>query len=370
MPGTCASFLRFLLFFWTFFVGTVDALHLRAPASESSIAISGAVGQPLDFPVGSSCLCVGFWPWGEALNPGPSGDDCSLLSVGVTNPSGLRGKEEQAVSLGPGIWNFAETQLSHVTQRSCSSHLRSMARLSGRDLRVHMGEPVVPRANSTWAGTWSGVCSVSDFPSREVALTYRGERSCGRILTTQHFVHQISLLVGTVYGYPKGPTWPQARKLTEDLVSVLTQELVLGSSGPRIICGDFNCHDTELEAFKLWHRMGWRSAQDYANEVWDQPRVMTCKSSTEPDMVWNLSPCCIRFKCMMSSWSTLLFRLTFLFLFTPVGRCLGRCHLLSLGNRLTLLGLILRLLTGWCLRILMWCGLIGVPRLRMLWMVG
>eukprot|EP00438_Fugacium_kawagutii_P028090 Skav211003 [mRNA] locus=scaffold1610:94452:115803:- [translate_table: standard] len=225
-----------------------------------------------------------FWPWGEALNPGPP-----PLCIGFSNPSGLRGKESHALAMGPGIWNFSETQLSHVTQRSCSTCLRSLAVQEGRDLRIHMGEPVATRANSQWAGTWSGVCTFSDFPSREVALAYGGERSCGRVLTTQHFVRNFAVLVSSVYGYPRGPTWPNARQLTEDLVSVLSREVVLGASGPRIIGGDFNCGDNDLEAFRLWHRMGWRSAQDFAWEMWGVEKKMTCKAATEPDLVW-LSP--------------------------------------------------------------------------------
>eukprot|EP00438_Fugacium_kawagutii_P034760 Skav225372 [mRNA] locus=scaffold329:102549:105833:- [translate_table: standard] len=96
-------------------------------------------------------------------------------------------------------------------------------------------------------------------------------------------------MIATVYGYPRGPTWPQARRLTEDLVAVLSREVVLGATGPRIICGDFNCTDTDLEAFHFWHRMGWRSAQDFAMEAWGQEKIMTCKGATEPDLIW-LSP--------------------------------------------------------------------------------
>eukprot|EP00438_Fugacium_kawagutii_P026601 Skav213727 [mRNA] locus=scaffold2563:115961:120707:+ [translate_table: standard] len=180
-------------------------------------------------------------------------------------------------------------QLSHVTQRSTAAQCRALASEQGRDVRVHLGEPVATRSNSQWAGSWSGVGTISDFPSRELHLAYQGERSCGRVLTTQHFVQSFALTVATVYGYPRGPTWPNARQLTESLVEVLSQEIVLGASGPRIIGGDFNCGDSDLEAFRYWQRMGWRSAQDFALEMWGVEKKMTCKGSTEPDLVW-LSP--------------------------------------------------------------------------------
>eukprot|EP00438_Fugacium_kawagutii_P032420 Skav234923 [mRNA] locus=scaffold840:956698:961575:+ [translate_table: standard] len=232
---------------------------------------------------------LGFWPWGEALNPGPGCGAQHVVSVGFTNPSGLRGKEAQALSLGQGIWNFAETQLSHVTQRSSWQSFRSLAVASGRDLRVHMGAPVATRANSQWAGTWSGVCAISDHPSKELSLAYGGERSCGRLLTTQHFVNGLPLLISNVYGYPRGPTWPRAKQLTTELLSVLTQEIVLGSTGPRLIGGDFNWEEADLEPFALWQRFGRRSAQDLAWELWGVEKQKTCKAATTPDIVW-LSP--------------------------------------------------------------------------------
>eukprot|EP00435_Cladocopium_sp_Y103_P032036 s2378_g8.t1 len=68
-------------------------------------------------------------PWfpcfrfGEALHPGPS--PLGELVVGCTNPGGLRFKEALAISQGPGVWTYAETQLSAVTQISAKKALQS-----------------------------------------------------------------------------------------------------------------------------------------------------------------------------------------------------------------------------------------------------
>ena len=153
--------------------------------------------------------------WGEALHPGPEGD-CHLF--GFSNPSGLRQKEHAAVALGPGVWSFSETQLSWVTQRTCDQQLRHLAAAQHRQVRIHMGAPVATRATSEWAGTWSGVMTFSDFPSQEIMLPYAGERSCGRLLTTRHLIGACSVLNTVVYGYPKGPTWPNAASLTDQLL--------------------------------------------------------------------------------------------------------------------------------------------------------
>ena len=40
--------------------------------------------------------------YGEAKNPGPTTGD--LLTVGVSNPGGLRQKEDILLGMGPGIW--------------------------------------------------------------------------------------------------------------------------------------------------------------------------------------------------------------------------------------------------------------------------
>lgn len=152
----------------------------------------------------------GFWPWGEALNPGPcsnaftTGSDLDLLACSFSNPTGLRGKEGHLIDLGPGIHACSETQLSSVTQPSCARQLKSLARTAARNLRVHFGAPAPLRSNSDWAGSWTGVAVISDYPSFEVHLPYSEERACGRLLTTRHLIGSFSLLHVTVYGFPPG----------------------------------------------------------------------------------------------------------------------------------------------------------------------
>eukprot|EP00435_Cladocopium_sp_Y103_P057066 s239_g19.t1 len=48
-------------------------------------------------------------------------------------------------------------------------------------------------------------------------------------------------------------------------------------------------NDQGSPIFDLWRQWGWRSAQEFAEQHWGQPRQFTCKHSTECDMVW-LSP--------------------------------------------------------------------------------
>ena len=53
-----------------------------------------------------------------------------------SNPSGMRGKELQALDLGPGLWFFTETQLSEATMPSVRRSLQLGARQQHRQVRV------------------------------------------------------------------------------------------------------------------------------------------------------------------------------------------------------------------------------------------
>ena len=118
--------------------------------------------------------CLDYFPWGEALNPGPQETLGDTVSFSFSNPSGLRNKEGHVVDLGPGVHAFSETQLSHVTQGSCARQLRSLARQQSRGVRVHFGAPAPLRIRSDWAGSWTGVATISDYPGKQT-LTSTGD---------------------------------------------------------------------------------------------------------------------------------------------------------------------------------------------------
>ena len=285
-----SSFLWFILVFST----SIGADALQFPFAR--FYELGAAGLVPDCHIGlgdscsvhdGSALC-GCFRWGEARHPAPT-DQGVRVSLGFSNPSGLRNKEDHLMDLGPGIWSCSESHLTKVTQSSCRRRLKLLAASSHRDLRIHFGAAVPTRSNSDWAGTWAGVLTLSDFPSQEILLPDTGGRACGRLLTTCHYIQGHSLMVSVCYGYPKGPTWPDAKNLNELLLDTLTREVVLGSSGPRAIGGDFNVSETQLFAFDTWRQKGWRSAQELAADWWDQDPQWTCKNATAPDMIW-LSP--------------------------------------------------------------------------------
>lgn len=84
-------------------------------------------------------LMRGTTRYGEAQHPGPSHGD--ILTVGVSNPSGLRQKEDVLLGLGPGIWGMAETQLSATTFRTSAGYLSRQGRTFNREVKLRGGAP-------------------------------------------------------------------------------------------------------------------------------------------------------------------------------------------------------------------------------------
>ncbi|CAK8995360.1 Putative ATP-dependent RNA helicase DHX57 [Durusdinium trenchii] len=117
----------------------------------------------------------------------------------------------------------------------------------------------------------------------------RSEQESGRIVTSAHLLGNTKLQVINAYGYCRGPTWPKAKQLTENLLSTVTSHFVIGGFGIRTICGDFNFSEDELDSFEIWRQFGWVSAQRFASFHWGHLVKPTCKGATERDFIW-LSP--------------------------------------------------------------------------------
>ena len=236
--------------------------------------------------------CVDFAPLtqntgvriGEARHPGPG------LTLSTSNPGGLRNKEALISSLGPGIHQFSETHVSAHTASAVKNTIKFIGMKEHRHLSTHFGHHAAVRANSQWAGTWSGVASVSDFVCKPLQLDWPTPLwESSRVQATLHNIGLHQILVVNIYGYPRGPTWPKAASLTSALLEHVSKQIVFGFSGLAAICGDMNFNPDELHEFAVWKSLGWQSAQDLALARWNQEIQMTCKHATQRDQVW-LSP--------------------------------------------------------------------------------
>ncbi len=243
---------------------------------------------------------VHFARIGEAAVPGPAQVDFSDVSepdwfhanqpsfcIGIGNPSGIGNKLHVLDSFPRGWWHLAETQASKFQQCCLESRLRSISRIQGRSIRSVLGAPAKLRAGSSHAGSWTGVLSFGDCPLRELpVVSSNGEYSSGRISFSTAFLQGLEIAAATVCLPPKGPSYPNARQLSELLLQRISEEVVFGRQGPRLILGDFNCVAGSLDAMKLWSTQGFVEVQSYFSSVYGYTPRMTCKGATAPDQIW------------------------------------------------------------------------------------
>ena len=112
-------------------------------------------------------------------------------------------------------------------QCALQGYFRSLAFRSGRHLRSTLGAPAPLRPGSVRAGGWTGVLSFGDCPLRNVSVVWpSGEYESGRVLMSMASHAGLELVAATVYLPPRGPTFPNALALSEDLLTPITEELV------------------------------------------------------------------------------------------------------------------------------------------------
>ena len=247
---------------------------------------------------------------GEATVPGPglasaasSSDPDSFVDppkwaltqvpefcLGVGNPSGINNKLHSLDCFPVGLWHLAETQASRHQQFAFQRHLRNVSWRSNRFLRCSLGAPAPLRVGSSVAGSWTGVLCFGDCPLRKVPCVWpSGEYHSGRVLVTVGQIGGLTVTTATLYCPPKGPTFPRATELSEELLVPITENLVFGRAGPRAILGDFNCPAGHLQQMRIWKDQGWIELQDLMQQKFGVAPRPTCKGSSTPDQIW-LSP--------------------------------------------------------------------------------
>ena len=238
---------------------------------------------------------------GEAAVPGPSEDSFMTppawalpaqfdFCLGVGNPGGIANKHHMVEQFPLGWWHLVETQASKRQQCSFHKHIKSMAWRQDRSLRSTCGAPAPLRSGSLTSGSWTGVATFGDCSLRQVPCVMpEGAYASGRIDFTVAYMCGFELTAATIYCPPKGPTFPQAKALSEALLVPVTEQLVYGRSGPRAILGDFNCVAGSLDAMKHWISQGWVELQSHLYHTYGIEPKMTCKEATSPDQIW-ISP--------------------------------------------------------------------------------
>ena len=125
---------------------------------------------------------------------------------------------------------------------------------------------------------------------RELTIPWRGaEYQCSRVVAGTSYYGQMQITSAAVYGAPRSPTFKRPLALTHDILTTLTEELVEGQQGLRVIAGDFNADIVDFDCIRTWFAKGWVELQHYALQAWGRPLEPTCKGKTFRDFVF-LSP--------------------------------------------------------------------------------
>ena len=143
--------------------------------------------------------------------------------------------------LPSGIWGISETHLAAPGLRTVSTAFHRAGREYNRNLSIRPGALVPLRSRSDTAGTWSGVMTVGDAIIRPVNINWLGNEFIeGRAQLVECWLGPFSLTGANIYGWPSGPTYPNAVADTNALLETVIKELVISRTGPRYLLGDFN----------------------------------------------------------------------------------------------------------------------------------
>ena len=248
-----------------------------------------------------SVFFLAFFRVGEAAVPGPraSSPDSFLdaptwslpeqpeFCIGSGNPSGINNKLHTLDFFPKGWFHLAETQASRSQQSLVQSHLRAVSARQNRNLRCCVGAPAPLRPGSQHSGSWTGVLNFGDCHLRQVPSFWpAGEYNSGRVMLTVAHIANLQITSATVYCPAKGPSFPQATELAESLLEPVTEALVFGRAGARIICGDFNTSAGSLRQMQIWRSQGWAEIQEIMYSRHSLAPRHTCKGATTPDQIW------------------------------------------------------------------------------------
>ena len=149
------------------------------------------------------------------------------------------------------------------------------------------GAPSSLRARSESVGTFTGVLAISPWPTRALPLGSTQEwLPTARYQVVGTCIHNLWLQIAMVYGYPHSSTHQYPRFHTEQLLEAAINRIACQASGPRVIMGDFNWLQPELQQLDRLEAMGFRDLQSIAEEWWGRPPLPTGKGSRRIDFVY------------------------------------------------------------------------------------
>ena len=253
------------------------------------------------WPISGSMPCVSRWlllvlfspgciRFGEALHPGPSDQAATHdFCIGCFNPSGLAGKAQvinEYLNHGD-LWLVAET---HLSTRSLSSFRKSLRVTQSPFQYIASGYPVPVRLHSHSSGGWKGVAALSKHPTRTQPVGWDDDvKFSSRAMLTSTLLHDMWITAGTLYGESAGTWHPYHLQNNDKLLRAIATQVCIYSTGLRVVAGDFNLAENDVQAFSILEASGFKDLQSIAADRWGHVIQNTCKSATRVDFCY-ISP--------------------------------------------------------------------------------
>ena len=230
---------------------------------------------------------------GEATNPGPvfmpkCDENLQILdsnswSCGVFNPSGANARVDILANLPGQVWFGSET---HLTNHGVSKVRKGLKALASKYKYFVPGFPCEHRSDSG-VGNFSGVCAMSTFPCRPLPNSFEPELyRTARLQVVGLQIKNLWIQAGVAYGFPTGYTHHQPQHQTEILLDALVTRVACESTGPRLVCGDFNHDANVLAPIQKLRALGFREAQEIAMTRWGLPEQPTGLGQLKLDQMW------------------------------------------------------------------------------------
>ena len=220
--------------------------------------------------------------FGEAKNPGPE-VNWEQWQLGIFNPSGLNSKLSQVNEMNGTVWLASET---HLTAQGLRWFRNGMKAINSKYRYISSGYPCKPKSH-TDIGGYSGVAALSMVPLRPLPHSFTPEVfRLSRSQVVGFSIGSLWVQAGIVYGFPDSVQHRERTFQTECILSEVVARVGQQASGPRLIAGDFNHSQDQLQSLQLLHAMGFREVQQVAAQRWGiQPRNTT-RGAALIDQIW------------------------------------------------------------------------------------
>ena len=262
---------------WPFRCTLAPQSCVKPPRPSKRLGVWKFFRVMLNYIILLSCIC-----FGEARHPGPNFDG---VAIGTFNGTGLLGKGKLVNTLPWGLWSATETHLSKPGLAQFRRELKFCK--SKQKFLTTSVAPLLSESLGSIGGKATGVGLLSSFPCRNLPCQWPPDlHQTGCVHAGAACINNSWIRVGSFYGFATCPKNKTTQEKSDNLLELLTDRIVHGSKGFRVISGDFNQPIRTLPQTEEWSKLGFVEIQEYAWQKWNRPVEFTCKAKSVRDYVW------------------------------------------------------------------------------------